>query len=128
MLSSGADGRVFQSVELFRYSNQKELVMIGGVKHVVVNEGQEETFLELFRTLKSEMAKHEPGNIYYDLYRSRKAPRTYVVTERYRDEAAFQAHQTSGYGPPLFKRMRAIIGIEVEYYDSVDQSRIDTRL
>jgi quinol monooxygenase YgiN len=94
--------------------------MIGGVKHIVVNEGQEATFLELFRTLKSEMAKHEPGNVYYDLYRSRKAPRTYVVTERYRDEAAFQSHQTSAYGPPLFKQMRAIIAIEVEYYDSVE--------
>jgi quinol monooxygenase YgiN len=94
--------------------------MIGGVKHVVVNESQEEAFLELFRTLKSEMAKHEPGNVYYDLYRSRKAARTFVVTERYRDEAAFQSHQTSAYGPPLFKQMRAIIAIEVEYYDSVD--------
>jgi len=94
--------------------------MIGGIKHVVVHEGQEETFLELFRTLKSEMASHEPGNVYYDLYRSRKSHRTYVVTERYRDEAAFQAHQSSAYGPPLFKQMRAIIAIEVEYYDSVD--------
>ena len=94
--------------------------MIGGIKHVVVHEGQEETFLELFRSLKSEMTRHEPGNVYYDLYRSRKAPRTFVVTERYRDEAAFQAHQTSPYGKLLFQRMRAIIAIEVEYYDSVD--------
>jgi quinol monooxygenase YgiN len=94
--------------------------MIGGVKHVVVNDGQEETFLKLFRTLKAEMAKHEPGNVYYDLYRSRKAARVYVVTERYRDEAAFQAHQTSPYGKPLFQQMRAIITIDVEYYDSVD--------
>jgi quinol monooxygenase YgiN len=45
--------------------------MIGGVKHVVVNEGQEQTFLDLFRPLKAEMTKHEPGNVYYDLYRSR---------------------------------------------------------
>jgi quinol monooxygenase YgiN len=94
--------------------------VIGGVKRVVVNEGQEETFLKLFRTLKTEMARHEPGNVYYDLYRSRKALRTYVVTERYRDEAAFQSHQTSAYGQPLFQQMRAIIAIDVEYYDSVD--------
>jgi len=94
--------------------------MIGGVKHVVVDEGQEEAFLELFRTLKSEMARHEPGNVYYDLYRSRQAPRTYVVTERYRDAEAFKSHQTSAYGPVLFKQMRAIIAIEVEYFDSVD--------
>jgi quinol monooxygenase YgiN len=94
--------------------------MIGGVKHLVVNEGQEETFLQLFRTLKAEMTKHEPGNVYYDLYRSRKSPRTYVVTERYRDEAAFQTHQTSAYGKTLFQQMRAIIAIEIEYYDSVD--------
>jgi quinol monooxygenase YgiN len=98
----------------------EEAIMIGGVKHVVVNEGQEENFLELFRTLKSEMAKHEPGCVYYDLYRSHKASRTYVVTERYRDAAAFEAHQTSTYGQPLFKQMRAIITIEVEYYDSVE--------
>ena len=94
--------------------------MIGGVRHVVVKEGQEETFLELFRTLKAEMTRHEPGNVYYDLYRSRQAARTYVVTERYHDEAAFQAHQTSPYGKPLFQQMRAIITIEVEYYDGVD--------
>jgi quinol monooxygenase YgiN len=94
--------------------------MIGGIKHVVVNEGQEQAFLVLFRTLKSEMTRHEPGNVYYDLYRSRNAARTYVVTERYRDEAAFQSHQTSAYGQPLFQQMRAIIAIEVEYYDSVD--------
>jgi quinol monooxygenase YgiN len=43
-----------------------------------------------------------------------------VVIERYRDEAAFHSHQTSAYGPPLFKEMRAIIPIEVEYYDSVE--------
>jgi hypothetical protein len=30
--------------------------MIGGVTHLVVNEDREETFLELFRKLKSEMA------------------------------------------------------------------------
>ena len=94
--------------------------MIGGVKHVVVNEGHEETFLNPFRTLKSEMIKHEPGNVYYDLYRSRKAAGCYVVTERYRDEAAFRSHQTSAYGQPLFQQMCAIIAIEVEYYDSVD--------
>jgi quinol monooxygenase YgiN len=54
--------------------------MIGGIKHVVVNEGQAQRFLDLLRTLKAEMATHEPGNVYYDLYRSRKAGRTYVVT------------------------------------------------
>ena len=94
--------------------------MIGGIKHLLVHEGQEETFLKLFRALKSEMARHEPGAVYYDLYRSRTTPRAYVVTERYQDEAAFQAHQSSPYGLPLFKQMRAIITIEVEYYDSVD--------
>jgi quinol monooxygenase YgiN len=77
-------------------------------------------FWRCFRTLKSEMARHEPGNVYYDLYRSRKSARTYVVTERYRDEAALRSHQTSAFGRRLFQEMRAIITIEVEYYDSVD--------
>ena len=38
------------------------------------------------------------------------------MTERYCDEAAFQSHQTSTYGPALFKQMLAINTIEVEYY------------
>jgi quinol monooxygenase YgiN len=42
-----------------------------------------------------------------------------VVTERYRDEAALEAHQTSAYGKPLFQQMHAIIAIEVGYYDNV---------
>ena len=42
------------------------------------------------------------------------------MTERYRDEQAFSAHQTSAYGKTLFAQMRAIIAIEVEYCDSVD--------
>jgi hypothetical protein len=34
--------------------------MIGGIKHVLVNDGHEARFLELFRTLKAEMTRHEP--------------------------------------------------------------------
>ena len=94
--------------------------MIGGIKHVVIHPGKEQEFLQLFGTLKSEISRHEPGNVYYDLYRSRKDPLAYVVTERYCDEEAFQAHQNSAYGKTLFPQIRALLSIEVEYYDSVD--------
>jgi len=94
--------------------------MIGGIKHVVIHQGKDPEFLRLFKTLKAEISKNEPGNVYYDLYRSRKDPLTYVVTERYRDEAAWKAHQNSPYGKTLFPQMRALMSIEVEYYDSVE--------
>jgi len=80
--------------------------MIGGIKHVVIHPGKDQEFLKLFGILKAEITKHEPGNVYYDLYRSRKDPLTYVVTERYRDEAAWKAHQNSAYGKTLFPQMR----------------------
>ena len=94
--------------------------MIGGIKHIVIHQGKEQEFLRLFKTLKTEIAKNEPDNVYYDLYRSRKDSLTYVVTESYRDEAAWKAHQNSSYGKTLFPQMRALMTIEVEYYDSVD--------
>ena len=41
------------------------------------------------------------------------------VEEQYRDEAAWELHQSSSYGKTYFPKMRAIIDITVEYFDVV---------
>lgn len=56
-----------------------------------VKPGQEAAFEEAFRHMEAKVAKNEPGNLSYDLYRNGQ-PHTYVVIERYRNLAAVAAH------------------------------------
>lgn len=93
---------------------------IGGIKKIIVQEGKETEFEKLFFEMLSHIRKEETGNIYYDLYKSRTSAQAYVVTERYKDQAAWQAHQDSEYGKIYFPKIRAILeSIEVEYFDAV---------
>ena len=92
---------------------------IGGIKNIVVQEGKEEEFLRLF----SKMLKliKEEGNVYYDLYKSRIKERTYILTERYVNQAAWQAHQDSDYVNVYFPKIRAVLEtISVEYFDAAE--------
>jgi len=93
--------------------------MVGGLKTIVVKKGHEQEFEALFAALRAEIAAHEPGCVYYSLLKSRTNPRAYIVEEQYRDEAAWEAHQSSSYGKTYFPKMRAIIDIDVEYFDVV---------
>lgn len=93
--------------------------MVGGLKTIVVKEGHEQEFEALFSALRAEIATHEPGCLYYSLLRSRTNPRAYIVEEQYRDDAAWDVHQSSAYGKTYFPKMRAIIDITVEYFDVV---------
>ncbi len=62
----------------------------------------------------------EPDCLYYSLLKSRTNARAYIVEEQYRDQAAFDAHQSSAYGKIYFPKIRAILeSIEVEYFDVV---------
>lgn len=91
---------------------------IGGVKNIIVQEGKENEFEKLFFEMLTHIRKEETGNIYYDLYKSRTNPRKYVVTEKYKDQAAWKAHQDSEYGKTYFPKIRALLeSIEVEYFD-----------
>src|SRR3954451_796596 len=54
-------------------------------------EGEEERALELIGQLAS-ASQQEPGNIHYIPHRSLENPRTFLIYEMYRDEAAFEAH------------------------------------
>jgi quinol monooxygenase YgiN len=92
---------------------------IGGIKNIVVQEGKEAEFEKLFFEMLEEIRKNEPGNMYYDLYKSKTNPRGYLVMERYKDQSAWQTHQDSAYGKLYFPKIRAILeSITVEYFDA----------
>jgi quinol monooxygenase YgiN len=94
--------------------------MIGGIKRIKVISGKEQEFEKLFHQLRTQVKKHELGNEYYDLYRLPQ-PGTYVVMERYRNQAAQDEHQHSKHGKELFPKIKALLEIlEVDYYEGVE--------
>jgi quinol monooxygenase YgiN len=92
--------------------------MIGGQKIIVVKEGREQEFESLFHELRKVMREEEPGCLLYALLKSRTDPRSYVVHEQYRDQAALAAHESSAHGQVYFPKIRSILeSISVEYFD-----------
>jgi quinol monooxygenase YgiN len=65
----------------------------------VVKEGREAAFEERMREMVR-LTRQEPGCLTYIPQRSREHPRTYLLYERYVDQAAMDAHRDSDY----FKR------------------------
>lgn len=93
-------------------------MQVGGLKVIQVKEGHEQEFESLFRDLRAAIERGEPDCLYYSLLKSRTNPRAYLVEEQYRDEAAFDVHQSSAYGKTYFPKIRAILeSISVEYFD-----------
>ena len=71
-----------------------------------IKPGKNEAFESAFREMQASVRAHEPGNLYYDLYKpSPDEPQTYVVVEHYRDAAAVQAHGRSEHGKKFFAAM-----------------------
>jgi quinol monooxygenase YgiN len=94
--------------------------MVGGLKLILVRDGHEREFETLFGELRGAMRADEPGCLLYSLLKSRTNPRSYIVQEQYRDEAALESHQSSPHGKIYFAKIRAILeSITVEYFDAV---------
>ena len=55
--------------------------------------------------MQKEVAKSEPGNVYYDLLVMAGDPDVYVIIERYKDAAAVAAHGQSEKAKAMFARL-----------------------
>ncbi|MDD3444465.1 MAG: putative quinol monooxygenase [Zavarzinia sp.] len=79
--------------------------MIGLIATMRIQDGKTAEFERVFLELAAKVRANEPGNLTYQLTRSRAEPNTYKVLEIYRDEAAFKAHGASDHfkaaGPAL---------------------------
>jgi quinol monooxygenase YgiN len=76
---------------------------------LAVKQGMEQEFERLQKELSELTHANEPGTLVYDVIKSRSKPRTYLVYGRFKDEAAFQAHQASPFHDRLVPPILACV-------------------
>jgi quinol monooxygenase YgiN len=97
-------------------------MMIGVVAKLFVQEAKASEFETIFTELAAKVKANEPGNLVYQLTKSRTEPGVYKVLELYADEDALKHHGGTDY----FKASGALMGPcmagrpEIEYLDAVE--------
>ncbi|MGH6957211.1 MAG: putative quinol monooxygenase [Caulobacteraceae bacterium] len=80
--------------------------MIGIIATLKVQAGKNAEFEAVFRELSEKVRAGEPGNLMYQLTKSRADPNTYKVLELYKDQDALTHHG----GTPYFRELGAKMG------------------
>ncbi len=95
--------------------------MIGIVATLKVLEGKGSDFEAVFLELAGKVRANEPGNVFYQLTKSRADADTYKVLELYTDQDALSAHGQTDYFKELGRKMGAFLAgrPDVEYLDAV---------
>lgn len=83
--------------------------MIGVVAILKVKEGEEGTFEAAMKEAMTAVRANEPGNLQYDTFKHKSEDRTFVIMERYKDQAALDAHGSSDHFQQLFKILGGIL-------------------
>ncbi len=84
-----------------------------------VKAGKEAEFEQLQDELSRLTHEQEPATLVYDVIKHRELPRTYVVYGRFKDEQAFQAHQTTPFHDRLVPPILACVDgeMDLQFYD-----------
>jgi len=69
--------------------------VIGVVAILKVKPGEEATFEAAAKEAAAAVSANEAGNLQYDFFKHKSEESTYVVMERYADQAALDAHGQS---------------------------------
>jgi quinol monooxygenase YgiN len=95
--------------------------MIGVVAVLRVQDGKGEDFEAIFKDLTAKVRENEPGNLMYQLTKSRTEANTYKVLELYKDQDALTHHGQTDYFKELGRKMGPCMAgrPEVELLDSV---------
>jgi len=80
--------------------------MIGVVAILKVKPGEGAAFEAAAKDAAKAVSANEPGNLQYDFFKHKSEEDTYVVMERYADQAALEAHGNSDH----FKAFVGAIG------------------
>ena len=67
--------------------------------------GKSEEMKAFWLEMQKEVARSEPGNVYYDLAVMASDPEVYVIIERYKDVAAVAAHGQSDKAKAMFAKL-----------------------
>ena len=95
--------------------------MIGIVATLKVQDGKNAEFEAIFTELSEKVRANEPGNLLYQLTKTRTEPNTYKVLEMYKDQEAVTAHGVTDYFRDLGRKMGACLAgrPDVEMLDAV---------
>jgi quinol monooxygenase YgiN len=99
--------------------------MIGLIAKLKVQEGKGPEFEALFRQLAAQVTDDaiEPGNVLYQLCKSREDANLYVVMELYKDQAAADAHTRTRHFTEIFPKIAELLvpgPPGLEFVDTVD--------
>lgn len=67
------------------------------------------------------LVRQEPGNIFFEIYTDTKDANDFVIVERYKDQAAFEAHLSAEVGKVFNGNLQPLIegaGSELQFLDS----------
>lgn len=95
--------------------------MIGVVATMRIKEGTAEAFERHMTDLAAKVKANEPGNVVYQLTKSRTEPNTYKVLELYASQEALTAHGQSEHFKAAGPGFRDVLAgrPEIEYLDAV---------
>jgi len=83
--------------------------MIGILATLTVQDGKGEELEAVFRELAPLVRANEPGNVVYQLTKSRAEPNVYKVLELYKDQEAIAAHGASDHFKAASPKMGACL-------------------
>jgi len=78
--------------------------MVSVIAKVPVKAGKVDEFLAVLKELTASVAQ-EPGAVLYTANRAKADPNTIVIKERYKDQAALDAHSSAPYLKAFFAKM-----------------------
>lgn len=89
------------------------------IARLKVKPGREADFERLQQELSQLTHEKEPDTYSYDVIRHRTEPGVYVVYARFKDEAAFEAHQTTSFHdrlvPPIVDTLAG--DMDLQFFD-----------
>ena len=94
---------------------------IGVIAKLPIQDGKGAEFEAFFTELAAQVRANEPGNIAYQLTKSRTEPNVYKVLELYKDQDALTHHGGPDYIKAAGPRFAAFLAgrPEIEYLDGV---------
>ena len=94
---------------------------IGIVATMKIQEGKNAEFEAFFTELAKQVRANEPGNLAYQLTKSRKDPQEYKVLELYTDQEAITVHGQTDYFKAAGPKFAGVLAgrPEIELLDGV---------
>ena len=88
--------------------------MISIIVKIPIQEGKVEEFVEEFKKIAA-LVTNEEGNFLYSLSFNKKEPNIAVIMERYKDQAALDAHSATDYFKEFSGKMAAYVAGAPEF-------------